>query len=347
MPNEKNESSPISNLKSLQILRAIAATTVVYYHIGAIPHFGSFGVDIFFVISGFVMAMVIANGQDTYQFAVSRLARIVPLYWILTTCLLVVAAVKPSLLNSTTANFENYLKSIFFIPYFKENGALNPMLAVGWTLNYEMFFYLCIWLSIFVARKHYLALTSILLISAYLGFGWNTASPVATSFFHSQLFFEFIFGMLSFEIYRRNLMKTLHSHVMLFLGISSYVVMATTETLNPDIDRVMYFGLPSVLLVLSLTNLEDLIRRKDGSVTKALTTIGDGSYATYLSHFFVVVPFHKFDIFNPYTPIGVSIIVLLCLAVGHLLYKVLDNPLHKYFKHKFLALRPSQQRTGT
>lgn len=157
------------NLKSLQILRAIAATSVVYFHIGAtsvayfqiraIPLFGSFGIDIFFVISGFVMAMVIANGQSPRIFAVSRLTRIVPLYWIFTTCFLILAAIKPELLNSTTANITNYLKSIFFIPYLKEDGAQIPMIAVGWTLNYEMYFYVCIWLSIVVIRKLYILLT--------------------------------------------------------------------------------------------------------------------------------------------------------------------------------------------
>lgn len=123
--NVTQKSNNQSSLHSLQVLRAIASTSVVYLHIGTIPQFGSFGVDIFFVISGFVMAMVIANGESARAFSVSRLSRIVPLYFILTTCLLLLAALKPELLNSTTANLTNYIKSLFFIPYFKENGALH------------------------------------------------------------------------------------------------------------------------------------------------------------------------------------------------------------------------------
>ena len=106
-----------NQLKALQILRAIAATSVIYYHIGCIPRFGKFGVDIFFVISGFVMSLIIANGESSVRFAVNRIARIVPLYWVLTTAVLVLAWIHPALLDSTTADIFNYLKSLFFIPY--------------------------------------------------------------------------------------------------------------------------------------------------------------------------------------------------------------------------------------
>ena len=116
----KHMQKKLINLKSLQILRAIAALSVVYYHINAAPHFGKFGVDIFFIISGFVMSMIIENGQKPYTFVVNRITRIVPLYWVLTLCLFILSAIKPDLLDTTTANILNFLKSIFFIPYFKE-----------------------------------------------------------------------------------------------------------------------------------------------------------------------------------------------------------------------------------
>ena len=76
------------NLRTLQILRAMAATSVVYSHIGVNPDFGQFGVDIFFVISGFVMTLIVENGQKPATFLLKRVLRILPLYWILTTCLL-------------------------------------------------------------------------------------------------------------------------------------------------------------------------------------------------------------------------------------------------------------------
>ena len=109
------------NLKSLQILRFIAATSVAYLHIFVNPNFGSFGVDIFFVLSGFVIALVVSNKQSAKVFAISRLTRIVPLYWLLTTLLLFVIFFIPQYVHEATvasATFINYLKSLFFIPYF-------------------------------------------------------------------------------------------------------------------------------------------------------------------------------------------------------------------------------------
>jgi peptidoglycan/LPS O-acetylase OafA/YrhL len=330
------------NLKSLQILRAVAATSVVYYHIGTIPVFGSFGVDIFFVISGFVMAMVIANGQSAYTFAVSRLTRIIPLYWVLTTCVLLLAAIKPDLFNSTTANLTNYLKSIFFIPYFKENGTLTPMLNVGWTLNYEMLFYFCIWLSVVIKKEHYVFLTLFLLMAARIGIGQNSEDQVLKAFFGSNLILEFVLGIFTFEIYRRNWLACIAGYLWFFVALISYASMAFAETYEMVFDRVYLYGIPSVLLVLALTYLENTVFREDNRLIGLITTLGDGSYATYLSHVFVVegtkkIAFEKLGIINPYTPLGVFIVIASALLVGHLIYTHLDEPLRRHFKNRFLS----------
>jgi exopolysaccharide production protein ExoZ len=336
-----------NNLKTLQILRAVAATSVVYFHIKATPVFGSFGVDIFFVISGFVMAMVIKNGQSATSFAISRIARIVPLYWLLTTCLLFLAYIKPELLNSTTANLSNYLKSILFIPYFKENGALHPMLAVGWTLNYEMFFYFCIWLSIALARKIYIQITFILLAASYFVLGSLSSNPVLHSFFYSTLLFEFALGIIAFKLYEKNQIKKMGSFSLLAIVIISFGFMAYCETTGTNAERIFIYGIPSVTLLLSVTALENTNFIRSNKITNTLVTIGNASYATYLSHFYVVegfrkIAFLKLDILNPYTPEGVAVILFSSLLTGHILYIALDKPLSKYFK-KVLESKLTQQ----
>lgn len=324
-------------LKSLQILRAVAATSVVYFHIGALPVFGSFGVDIFFIISGFVMSMVIANGQSASTFAISRLTRVIPLYWLFTTCLLVLASLKPELLNSTTADITNYLKSIFFIPYFKENGSLSPMLAVGWTLNYEMFFYVCIWLSIVTRRKIYIPLTLVLLTVPYIVFGKNSSSNVLRDFFGNSIIFELALGMLSYEIYKRNALRGLGRIPLLLISLLSYAFMVFAEVHSFEVERVYLFGIPSVALVLSVTALENVTFIKHSTLANAFANIGHSSYATYLSHFFVVegmrkIVFPKLHLANPYTPSGVLLIVGLSLAVGHVIHRLCDKPMNKYLK---------------
>jgi exopolysaccharide production protein ExoZ len=327
-------------LKSLQILRAVASTSVVYYHIAAVPVFGSFGVDIFFVLSGFVMALVIENGQGARSFAVNRVARIVPLYWLLTTCLFVLAATKPELLETTTANLSNYFKSIFFIPHFKENGLLHPMLTVGWSLNYEMFFYGCVWLAIVLARGMYIQITLAILVAAFVFLGGLSSQPVLRGFFGTTLLFDFVLGMFAFRFYRAGLMRRLRGgrRSMWMIALLSFLFMAVMETVGSGIDRLLVYGVPSVLLVLSALELEQSDFMSNNRLVDALAAAGDASYATYLSHSYVVegvrrILFQKLDVIDPYTPLGVAFILALALLVGQLVYVYLDKPLSRAFKN--------------
>lgn len=343
MPNNViQKSNNQSSIHSLQVLRAIVATSVVYFHIGVMPNFGSFGVDIFFVISGFVMAMVMANGESARAFSISRISRIVPLYWILTTCLLLLAALKPELLNSTTANLTNYIKSLFFIPYFKENGALHPMLAVGWTLNYEMFFYFSIWISIIASRKYYLPLTLILLFVSYVVLGNLIDNRVINAFFSSTLLFEFAFGMISFFLYKRLQRIKIYIIPLIITALLSYSLMALIEVTGTNIDRLYVYGLPSVILVLSLTLLENSIFSKNNIATSILVSIGNASYATYLSHFYVVEGMRKIvslklNLLDIYTLIGVLITLVIALIVGQIIYMICDKPISRYTKKVLLS----------
>jgi exopolysaccharide production protein ExoZ len=334
------------NLKSLQALRAIAATSVVYYHIAlppeatAIPRFGAFGVDIFFVISGFVMALVVAKGQLPRAFAINRITRIVPLYWVLTTGILILALTQPQLLLTTRPNLENYIKSLLFIPYFKESGELQPMLVVGWTLNYEMFFYLCVWVSILVARKAYGLITSGLLVATYIVLGKLSGNDVLEAFFGRLIIFEFALGLLAYQIYKRGTLKRLGNKTLFVISLASYAFMAFAEARELQVDRAVLFGIPSSALVLSATAMDDANFFGPSSVADVLASIGDASYATYLSHFYVVEGMRKLVFprlaIDPYTPVGVLLIVVASLAVGQVIYILCDKPLSNYFRRKLM-----------
>lgn len=341
MPDPR-QAPPPAHLQSLQILRALAATSAVYFHIGAAPSFGSFGVDIFFVISGFVMAMLVAHGQDARTFAVSRLARIVPLYWILTSCLLVLAALRPELLNSTTANLGHYLKSLFFIPYFKENGALHPMLAVGWTLNYEMFFYACLWLALLTPVRKPLWIALLLMALLWAGPGQSAHNPVLRAFLGDSLVFEFALGCLAHEVFKRQWLQRA-PWLAAGLALLSYALMALLEMADTSLARLFIYGLPSMVLVVAVTALEPSRFMQDHPLARGLAKVGDASYATYLSHFYVVegirkIAFLKLGLINPYTLPGVVFTLAGSLAVGHLLYTWLDKPLSQRLKAQLLAV---------
>lgn len=335
-----------ANLKSLQILRAVAATSVVYCHIDTTPDIGTFGVDLFFVLSGFVMAMVIAGGQRPYAFAMSRIARIVPMYWLLTTALLLVAWLAPRLLNSTTADLGNYLRSLAFVPYFKENGELHPMLAVGWTLNYEMLFYACVLAAIVLFRRFYLVATLVLMATLYLAGASGAFGSVATAFLGNTLVAEFAFGMLVFEARRRQMLPPLRPATALALALAAFVYMAWVE--QPVVPaRFLNFGLPAVLMLIALLSLEAPCFASNPGWVRVLARIGDASYATYLSHTFIVegirkVLHQKLQLLDPYGPVGVIVVIGVALAVGQLLYELLDRPLSAAARRLLIPARPAQ-----
>lgn len=342
-------------LQSLQILRAVAASSVIYYHAGAAPVFGSFGVDLFFVLSGFVMAKILTAPSSVLNFALGRLARIVPLYWALTTGLLLLAALKPDLLNSTTANLGNYAKSLLFMPYFKENGTLRPMLAVGWTLNYEMFFYACIGISLLVSKKRYQLLTWLLICSAYFLVGSRQDGSAASAFFSNAQQFEFLLGMLLFNQYQKGRLTAVSGPLAIPLSVLvvliAYGFMASAEAFQLKVNELWLYGIPSLLLLAGLLRLEGLLARQPSRGVAWLTRMGDASYATYLSHYYVVEAFRKLllpriDWIEPDGPLALAIIMLACLLTGDLLYRFADRPLSDFFRQRLLNKPPSFPRTA-
>ena len=104
------------------------------------------GVDVFFVISGFVMAyssaVMFGRPGAVRSFLARRVARVVPLYWLFTTATLAVAFAAPRLLNDPiSGGWPAVVASYLFVPWPRQDGAMQPLFRLGWTLNYEMLFY--------------------------------------------------------------------------------------------------------------------------------------------------------------------------------------------------------------
>lgn len=104
--------------------------------------------DIFFVISGFIIGMVAFLSHLLLQ---RRIIRVVTLYWLATLMLVALAVVLPGEMNSTVVTAETLLKSMFFIP-FEMPLRIGPLLGQGWTLNYEIFFYLFVALTLWIFK---------------------------------------------------------------------------------------------------------------------------------------------------------------------------------------------------
>jgi exopolysaccharide production protein ExoZ len=205
-------------LSSLQFLRAIAAWMVVFHHYNQVffnwdtsgsimgqglgdlfRYYGKLGVDIFFVISGFIMYYSLNKKPATSRdFLINRIVRVLPVYWFYTFLLLVLALFTLVEIKSqfTAASL---FKSLFFIPHDNPSESLGfyPFLTVGWTLNFEMFFYFTLALLLAVLKNKAVFVTVFLLlglpsISTELGVWAFGFSKILTS----SYLYEFAIGLV-------------------------------------------------------------------------------------------------------------------------------------------------------
>src|SRR3954453_23077189 len=118
------------------------------------------GVDVFFVISGFIMvhasARLFGAPDGGRIFLARRVARIVPIYWAVTTLYLAIALAGPEFLNREFLDWPYVVASYLFVPVTRPDGLVQPLYGLGWTLNYELFFYasFAVALAVGPSRRH-------------------------------------------------------------------------------------------------------------------------------------------------------------------------------------------------
>ncbi len=352
MTNERDSNiSGAQNLKSLQILRFIAATSVAYLHLYVTPNFGAFGVDIFFVLSGFVIALVTSTQKSPTLFAINRLTRIVPIYWLLTTFLLLIIFIKPEYVHETTAasaTFLNYIKSLLFIPYYGASD-MKPLLRVGWTLNYEMLFYFCVWIALIFTKRFTLVIALLILLTLYIMLGNVWGNKLMNEFFGSELIFEFGLGIAAYKIYANKILNKISKYLLIIVSVVAYGFMAIAEANEYSGSRFIVFGVPSFLLVICAVGLESFVEELNKTLVSTLTSMGDASYATYLTHWYVIVAFRKIaseklHLFEFYSAQGALFTLCAALIAGQLTYKYADKPLNSKLKKYFskIFIKPAQ-----
>lgn len=204
-----------NKLEIIQILRAFAALLVVVDHslltlidrvslessfrVFAVAA-GGFGVSLFFAISGFIMVYTTYEKPRGmlagWHFMLNRILRIVPLYWLCSTIYLLKCLAEG---KSFTAN--EIVKSYLFVPYLNADGKFQPFYGLGWTLNYEMFFYLFFAATIIFSAR----VTSSLIFCAAFGAlfvftefsayrGVELPDPIV--FWGMPIILYFVFGVL-------------------------------------------------------------------------------------------------------------------------------------------------------
>ncbi len=329
---------PLSRIRNLQALRIYAAVPVILYHTGfklpGLRPIGLFGVHLFFLMSGYIMAAICDN--DTTAFMRRRLIRVIPLYWTLTLMLYTVAWKFPHLMGATQARPSELFKSLFFVPFVKSNGLYQPILFVGWTVNYEMFFYMTLALAVLINRKRAAILGATMVLSVMAACSFFAQTSAIARFYSDPVLLECVLGLAAYYFVRaaaRKLTPALNP-VLLTLAIGSLILLPVIDELHAmdAVPVILRFG-PLCFLLISTACL--LAFSGLDIEAKILVLLGDASYVMYLTHPYVEefldrVVGKYLPIFHINTPVGCLIAMLFVLPISVFLYLKIDKPTVKY-----------------
>jgi peptidoglycan/LPS O-acetylase OafA/YrhL len=310
VPTEKSFNNTIPptkpNLNLIQVLRGIASLLVVFFHTtvndAALLNkdfcfgffaFGKAGVDIFFVLSGFIITYTSLQALKTsgkpIPFLRRRFIRIFPAYWIVITIFLVIQSLFSSFYNSGTYNYStaNILATYFLLPgHLMVNG-------VSWTLSYELFFYILFSAAFILPSPKTvfilgLVYAIIIIVLAIINYPVN-AQNNWTLFFIFPMNTEFFMGVIAALIIPKIpsgiSMGLIISGSLLFLA-GALMYNNRLYLVQNEFNRVITFGLPSFLIITGVVKFELGYNIK---VHNFLLALGEASYSLYLIHLPLVV----------------------------------------------------------
>jgi len=311
---------------SIQVMRALAALAVLLFHLKLLP-IGYAGVDIFFVISGFIMGSI-GEREAPVDFIGRRLIRIVPLYWAVTFGMCLLSFV-PGLFATFGFDAPSLIKSLLFIPYAQPNGEIWPLVVPGWTLNYEMLFYLVFCLALLAQRP--LAVTLLLLGSLVLAGRVVSADNAIWRSWTDPLLLEFLAGLILSRLdwIRGGIL----GGSLLVLGLIGFCIAAY---IGGDTGgwRPLALGLPALALVSGGLALE---RAAAWPKLRPLELVGDWSYSLYLLHGLALKAVEKPLGAHPWLAAPVGIVASIALA--YVSYRFFEKPVARFLRDLFLYRR--------
>lgn len=347
-------------LIGLQYLRAFAAIIVIFFHLSVSSVFhdrwfnsypglvqiGNLGVDIFFVLSGFIITYSIYNKKEVTsktRFLLLRIIRIYPMYWLysLTTLLIFLSPIT----KSFSFDLFYIFKSMLLFPTYNSEGRLYPILIVGWTLVCEMYFYLifCLTKSSDKWKTFIYVFFSFTIILIFCK--WFFPVNAITQFLSQPIIFEFVIGMFLYNLYSHpngHYLINRTKRLIRAIAIINFIVLLCYWN-ELDIFRGILaanFAAFSLLSVISIS-------KKDTIVSNFFVLVGDSSYSLYLSHIILLMfvsGLWKRNILLPpagYEFLYFVIIILMCVLFSILSYKFIEKKINikgsylvkKYYKN--------------
>lgn len=337
---------------SIQALRGLAALFVIFQHVRFL-NFGSFGVDIFFCISGFMI--MFSTQKSTQFFFRKRLIRILPLYYLMTIATYLMLILFPSMFEQTTHQPSYLIKSLLFIPFDIGGGVIQPLMRIGWTVNCEMFFYLLFFISYHISMRYRglicsgLLLVLVGIVQIFVPSVQAPQTPLGTAispvlaFYGDPYMLEFIFGIAAYYLvrflYNRHLAHEIPHAVSAFSAVAIPVIFCLLAFFTPRINvigfrRLPLWGLPAFVLLI-LAFLAGLHIK----IPHFAVWTGNISYSLYLVHYYPVMLLDRvlfdFSTISVKSVTGLIISIALSLALAYiswiLVEKKLTGLLHKVF----------------
>ncbi|HEX8110752.1 MAG TPA: acyltransferase [Kofleriaceae bacterium] len=356
-------------LFNIQVLRAIAALLVIHGHasgpsgLGLAWTDGANGVDLFFVISGFIIAYVAS--LDASQFMTRRLVRIVPIYWTSTLALYLLVLAMPRVFHTTSSDPVLLVRSLAFLPtassVHSNDGIPHPTLSGGWTLNYEMYFYAVFAIALAWSRPRatWLAVALLLALLAAIQLTPLRESPVA-GFYGNPVILEFMYGIAAFHVVRwvearrrvvpapRGEPAALVAGVVLGLAVLVFnyeLFSMAPRWLTYGILRGARWttsGLPAFVVVVCAVLLERVHQIRITNRWVILT--GDASYVMYLIHAYVVFGVLRLVLGDRQLaelPGQLVVLGLMAVSTGAAIaiYRWYEQPILRALKRRFIAPR--------
>jgi exopolysaccharide production protein ExoZ len=311
---------------NLQLLRGIAAIGVVFYHtdyrLAGNAHTDLRGVETFFVISGFIMCYIAQN--DPARFFWRRVLRIVPLYWLCTAFLLALSfqmVIRPW---TWPADFiPHVLASLFFLPSDQ-----HPILGVGWTLNYEMYFYLLFALALVIHRRM-APLIAAALVSAILALAPLGCDHFLCTYYADGYIKFFVLGIALYYFWSA-VAPSLPRIATAVIGTAAIALLYAIElapswfgVLPPSFAVVMPVAVVAAALAMSASGTD--------ITSRPLLLIGDASYAIYLTHTIAMIWVPSLvaaGLPPPSTSTAAMLAVVgICVAIGIVVHVAIEKPI--------------------
>ncbi len=348
----------LPQLYGIQVLRALAALMVAVHHVQADAGFlaaragtafapshalpWNAGVDLFFVISGFIMvhssAGLFGRPDGARLFIARRIARIVPLYWAATTLFLVVLLASPALLNSGAPNLQQIAASYLFWPMANAVGELQPIYSLGWTLNYEMLFYALFGAALLAPGRLVVPLVTVAL--AGLVGAQTLTGPLALpfGFWGQPIALEFAAGM-AVGLLRQNGLRLdgRLRWLMAAAGIGLLVAAAGDGWAQTAWGAVALRGPAALLLVTAAACGRNVTA--PSALVRSLAILGDASYALYLVHPFAIRALR--EVFARIAPNATGLFIVLALVTAVFaalaVYHWFERPMTKVLRRALRA----------